>query len=162
MSSPLAHSHDERAPSGNIATPTSTAGTTAPTPTGNTTMSSSVGAAVSGLPPFVGNWTGHERTPVIRQIGSGHLTYADLTACPSCSMADAPTGTVDFTLTSVSNDVATGSVDASSDEQNVAVASDVTTQLVAGSPSGQVLQMSVGRMYQLPFCNKTSVGQRGA
>ena len=61
-----------------------------------------------------------------------------------------------FTLTSVTNDVATGSVDASSDEQNVAVGADVTAQLVAGSPSGQIVQISMGRIQQLPFCDSTS------
>ncbi len=93
-------------------------------------------AAVPGLASFVGKWTGHERTLVIRQTGSGHLTYADLAACPSCSEADA-------------------------NEQNAPVGSDVTAQLAAGSPSGQVLQISMGRMSQF-FCNETSVGQCGA
>ena len=118
-------------------------------------------AAVPGLASFVGKWEGHERDLVILQTGSGHLTYANEMACPSCSEADAPTGTVDFTLTSVSNDVATGRVDASSDEKNVAVGSVVTAQLAAGSPSGQVLQVTVGRMFRF-FCNETSVGQCGA
>ena len=99
---------------------------------------------------------------MIRQSGSGHFTYSDTKACPSCSLADAPIGTVDFTLTSVSNGVAAGSVDASSDEQNVVVGAPVTTQLVAGYPSGQILQMSTGTMQELPFCNDTSTGQCGA
>lgn len=51
-------------------------------------------------------------------------------ACPTCSTADAPTGTVDFTLTSVSNQVASGGVDVSSDEQVVIIGSDVTAQLI--------------------------------
>jgi hypothetical protein len=118
-------------------------------------------AAVPGLASFVGTWEGHERDLVILRTGSGHLTYANEMACPNCSEADAPTGSVDFTLTSVSNDVATGRVDASSDEKNAAVGSDVTAKLAAGSPSGQVLQVSFGRMFQF-FCNKTSVGQCGA
>jgi hypothetical protein len=117
--------------------------------------------AVPGLASLVGEWEGHERNLVIRQTGSGHLTYADLAACASCSEAEAPTVIVDFTLTSVSNDVATGRVDASSDEKNVAVGSVVTAQLAAGSPSGQVLRVSVGRMFRF-FCNETSVGQCGA
>jgi hypothetical protein len=118
-------------------------------------------AAVPGLGSFVGEWEGHERNLVIRQTGSGHLTYADEMACPSCSEAEAPTGTADFTLTSVSNDVATGRVDASSDESNAAVGSDVKAQLAPGTPSGQVLRLSLGRMSQF-FCNETSVGQCGA
>jgi hypothetical protein len=137
---------------GDIAIPTSTAGTAAPTPTA---------AAVPGLASFVGEWEGHERNLVILRTGSGHVTYANEMACPSCSEAEAPTGTVDFTLTSVANDVATGRVDASSDEQNVAVGSDVTAKLAAGSPSGQVLQVGMGRMSRF-FCNRTSVGQCGA
>jgi len=118
-------------------------------------------AAVPDLASFVGEWQGHERNLVILQTGSGHVTYANLMACPSCSEAEAPEATVDFTLTSVSNDVANGRVDASSDEKNAAVGSDVTARLAAGSPSGQVLQVSMGRMSQF-FCNKTSVGQSGA
>jgi hypothetical protein len=128
----------------------------------STTTSPPAAAGVPGLAPFVGRWTAHEETLVIRQTGSGHLAYADLRACPSCAFANAPTGTLDFTLTSVSNDVATGSVDASSDEQNVVVGAPVTVQLVAGSPSGQILQMSTGRMQQLAFCNDTSAGKCGA
>ena len=93
---------------------------------------------------------------MIRQDGSGHLAYTDARACPTCSLADAPTSTVDFTLTSVSNDTATGSVQASSDEQNIAVGVDVTAQLVAGSPSGQLVQMSMGRLEGLPFCDDTA------
>ena len=117
--------------------------------------------AVPGLASFIGKWEGHGRNLVIRQTGSGHLSYANLEACPSCSEAEAPEGTVDFTLTSVSNDVANGRVDASSDEKNAAVGSDVTARLAAGSPSGQVLQVSMGRMSRF-FCNETSVGQCGA
>src|ERR1700739_4816600 len=118
-------------------------------------------AAVPGPASFVDSWEGHERNLVILQTGSGHLTYANEMACPSCSEADAPTGTVDFTLTSVSNDVATGRVDASSDEKNAAIGSDVKAQLTASTPSGRVLQLSVGRLFQF-FCNETSVGQCGA
>jgi hypothetical protein len=124
----------------------------APTPTA---------AAVDDLASFVGDWSGHERSLVIRQTGSGHLTYADEMACPSCSEAEAPSATVDFTLTSVSDDLATGSVDASSDEQNAAVGSQVTARLAPGDPSGQILQVSVGGLAQF-FCNGTSVGQCGA
>jgi hypothetical protein len=118
-------------------------------------------AAVPVRAPFVGTWEGHERNLTIRQTGSGHLTYANEMACPSCSEADAPEGTVDFTLTSVSNDVATGRVDASSHEKNAPVGSNVTVQLAAGSPLGQVLQVSFGRLSQF-YCNETSVGQCGA
>jgi serine/threonine protein kinase, bacterial len=140
--------------------PTSTT-TTNPIPTSTTTASPLAAADVPGLAPFVAHWTAHEQTLVIRQSGSGHWAYADVRACPSCALANAPTGTVDFTLESVSNDVATGSVDASSDENNVAVGAPVTAQLVAVSPSGRVLQVSMGRMQQV-FCNKVSVVECGA
>ena len=130
----------------------------APGPTATTTTSPSAAAAVPELAPFVGRWRNHTGILVIRQTGSGHLAYEDLNACPSsCSSADAPTGTVDFTLTSVSNDVATGIIEASSNEQNVTVGADVTAQLVAGSPSGQTVQISMGRL-QLggAFCDDTA------
>jgi serine/threonine kinase PknH len=144
------------APSGQTALPV-------PPPSGIVSSASAPGADVPGLAPLVGIWRDHMRTVVIRQNGSGHLVYPDLRSCPpGCVLADAPAGTVDFTLTSVSNDVATGSVDASSDENNVAVGAPVTAQIGAGSPSGQILQMSTGRLQQLLFCNDTSAGQCGA
>jgi hypothetical protein len=127
----------------------------APTPTPATT-SPSAAAAVPGLARFVGRWRNHQGILVIRQTGSGHLAYTDNKACPSCSNADAPTGTLDFTLTAVSNDVATGIIEASSDEQNVTVGADITAQLVAGSPSGEIVQMSMGGLQQLPFCDDTA------
>ena len=127
----------------------------APVPTATTT-SPSAAAAVPGLARFVGRWRAHTGILVIRQDGSGHLAYTDERACPTCSLADAPTSTVDFTLTSVSNDTATGGVGASSDEQNIAVGVDVTAQLVAGSPSGQLVQISMGRLQLLPFCDDTA------
>ncbi|MGH3556827.1 MAG: protein kinase domain-containing protein [Mycobacterium sp.] len=151
------NSNNTAAISTTTTTPIPTSNTTTPTPTGTTTTTSpSAAAAVPELAPFVGSWMAHVGILVIRQTGSGHLAYTDLRACPSCSFADAPVSTVDFTLTSVSNDVATGSVEASSDEQNVTVGADVTARLVAGSPSGQIVQISMGRMQQLNFCDKTS------
>jgi hypothetical protein len=121
-----------------------------------TATPSSVPALASQLTPFVGRWTTHVGILVIRQTGTGHFAYTDQRACPSCSSADAPTGTVDFTLTSITNDVATGTVDASSDEQNVTVGADITAMHIAGSPSGQIVQISTGRFDQLPFCDSTS------
>jgi hypothetical protein len=127
----------------------------APVPTATTT-SPPAAAAVPGLARFVGRWTAHQAILVIRQNGSGHLNYTDLKACPSCSSADAPASTLDFTLTSVSNDVATGIIEASSDEQTVSVGADVTAQLVAGSPSGEIVQLSTGRLQQFSFCDDTA------
>ncbi|MBV9513707.1 MAG: serine/threonine protein kinase [Mycobacteriaceae bacterium] len=148
-----------------IEAPPAQAGPTTPatsTATANTPTSASAPAEVAGLAPFVGTWRAHAQTVVIQSTGSGHLSYADLTACPTCAVANAPTATVDFTLTSVSNEVATGSVTASTDEQNEAVGAPVTAQLAAGSPSGQILKMSMGKMQEWPFCNNTSAGQCGA
>ena len=34
-------------------------------------------------------------------VGTGHISYADLTLCQTCSFADAPTSTVDFALDGV-------------------------------------------------------------
>ena len=53
---------------------------------------------------------------VIDATGHGHFHY--MMACASCSMADMPYGTLDFTLISVSGGTASGSVTASSDPQH--------------------------------------------
>src|SRR6202043_3479283 len=68
----------------------------------------------AALAPFVGRWERHEEGLVIDSTGTGNLTYADLRLCPSCSSADAPAGTLVFTLASVSNGGGSGSVPASS------------------------------------------------
>ena len=47
---------------------------------------------------------------MIDNTGTGNLSYADLTACPSCSFASAPEGTLVFVLTSVTNGEGIGSV----------------------------------------------------
>ncbi len=52
---------------------------------------------------------------VIDLTGHGHFHF--MTACASCSMADMPYSTMDFTLTLVSNGTASGSVTTSSDPQ---------------------------------------------
>ena len=100
---------------------------------------------------------------MIDSTGTGNLTYADVRLCPSCSSADAPAGTLVFTLTSVSNGVASGSVTASSDAQNHAVGEPVTAQIAPGlQGKGVVLQITIGGIQQVPFCNSTSAGQCGA
>jgi serine/threonine protein kinase len=115
---------------------------------------------IPGIAPFAGVWHAHEANLVIRQEGTGHLSYADTAACPTCSNAEAPTGTVDFTITSVSNGTASGDVTASSDEQNVAVGSQISARMTPGSP-GQIVEFSAGKQDQY-FCNDTSSGQCGA
>jgi hypothetical protein len=117
----------------------------------------------AALAPFVGRWERHEEGLVIDSTGTGNLTYADVRLCPSCSSADAPAGTLVFTLTSVSNGVASGSVTASSDAQGGAVADPVTATIVPGFQGrGVNLQLTIDGKERLPFCNSTSTGQCGA
>jgi hypothetical protein len=80
-------------------------------------------AELPGIAPFTGSWHAHASGLTIASDGSGRLTYADISACPSeCGghddYADAPQATVDFTLTAVSADTATGSAYAASDPGN--------------------------------------------
>jgi hypothetical protein len=115
------------------------------------------------LAPFVGRWERHEEGLVIDSTGIGNLTYADVRLCPSCSSADAPAGTLVFTLTSVSNGVASGSVTASSDAQGGAVGDPVGAAIIPGFQGrGVNLQLTIDGKQQLPFCNSTSSGQCGA
>jgi hypothetical protein len=72
-------------------------------------------ADLSGLAPFAREWRGMRESVVIESTGHGHYHY--MMACASCSMADMPYNTLDFTLTSVSNGTASGTVTASSDPQ---------------------------------------------
>jgi hypothetical protein len=120
-------------------------------------------ADVPGLAPFVGIWQKHDERLVIDDTGMGVDTYPDLTRCPTCSNGSAPGGTLTFTLTSVSDGVASGRVTASSDAENYPVGQPVTATLATGSP-GELLQITVGRLQQLPFCDSTaeSTGQCGA
>ena len=95
------------------------------------------------------------------RAGAGHLTYPDLTACPSCSESTAPPGSLDFMLTSVTNGVAAGRVTASSDVRNWTLGLPVQVTLAAGSP-GQLLDVKIGGKQLVAFCNGTSAGQCGA
>jgi hypothetical protein len=113
------------------------------------------------LASLAGTWGAHEERLVIGSTGTGQLSYADLTLCPSCSMATAPVGTLAFTLTSVSNDEATGRVTASSDPKNYTVGEAVQATLTAGSP-GQLLNLDIGGHQLTAFCDSTSAGQCGA
>ena len=66
---------------------------------------------VPGLSPFVGSWHAHEEGLDLQPDGNGHETYADTSTCPDAPAAGCgKTGTVDFTLTSVSGDIATGAI----------------------------------------------------
>jgi hypothetical protein len=123
----------------------------------------SASADVPNLAPFVGTWQKHDARLVIDNTGTGVDTYPDLGVCPSCSEGDAPRGTLTFTLTFAVDGVATGSVTASSDPANHGVGDPVTATLTNGSP-GQLLQITVGGMQQLPFCDSAAeaTGQCGA
>jgi hypothetical protein len=68
---------------------------------------------VPGLAPFAREWDGMRQSISVDRGGHGHFHY--MMSCASCSMADMPYNTIDFTLTSVSNGTANGNVTASSD-----------------------------------------------
>lgn len=72
-------------------------------------------AGVPGLAPFAREWKGMRESISIDLTGQGQFHY--MMICTSCSMADTPYGTMDFTLTSVSGDTASGSVTTTSDAQ---------------------------------------------
>jgi hypothetical protein len=76
---------------------------------------------------------------------------------------------VDFTLTSVSGDITTGSVNAASNPSNDTVGEPVTIKLVTGigypftgppasvsGNNGVALQVSMGKMRDWNFCNDTT------
>jgi hypothetical protein len=131
-------------------------------------------ADIPRIAPFTGSWHAHASGLTINSDGSGRLTYADISACPTaCSghddYADAPLATVDFTLTSVSGDIGTGTVNAASNPSNDTVGERVTIKLVTGigypftgppasvsGNDGVVLQVSMGRMRDSNYCNDTT------
>ncbi len=79
-----------------------------------TAPSTSVASAnVAGLAPFARQWLGMRESIGIDANGHGNFHY--MMACASCSMADMPYNTLEFTLISVSEGTASGSVTASSD-----------------------------------------------
>lgn len=77
-------------------------------------------------------------------------------------MADSPRSTVDFTLTSVSNNVASGSVTAATNTQQYPVGAQVIATLVPGMPKGEFLQLTIGGGEYRNYCNDTSTGECGA
>jgi hypothetical protein len=115
------------------------------------------------LTAFIGKWNKHQETLTVAADGIGDWTYADVRQCPDCSSAEAPAGTLRFTLTSVSNGVASGAVTASSDTQNGAVGDTVTAKIVPGfEGKGVNLVMTIGKSTERVMCNSTSPGQCGA
>lgn len=109
------------------------------------------------MAPYVGVWQAHTGRVVIDSTGTGRLTYRGCTACAT------PTeNTIDFALTSVAIGFASGAVTASSDAFYT-VGAPVTAHLAAVLP-GQLLEMTVKGIAELPFCNgpAEAAGQCGA
>jgi hypothetical protein len=108
-------------------------------------------AHVSGLAPFVGSWHAHEEGLDIQPNGNGRETYEDKSTCPDAPAAGCgKTGTVNFTLTSVSGDTATGAITAASNPKDP-IGGPVTIKLVG---DGQGLQLWIaGGDQGFPFCN---------
>jgi cytoskeletal protein RodZ len=145
----------------------STTSASAPTSSASVTTTSEIATATTAQPaalaPFVGTWMKHEEKLGIDGAGTGHWLYADVRLCPTCASATAPPGTLDFTLASVSNGVASGSVTASSDPHSGAVGDRVTAKIVPGyQGNGVNLQLTIGASTAEVFCNNTSPGQCGA
>jgi hypothetical protein len=79
----------------------------------------SAAADVPGLAPFVGSWHAHEEGLNVQPNGNGRETYADTSTCPDAPAAGCGrAGTVDFKLTSVSGDTATGAITAASNPKS--------------------------------------------
>jgi hypothetical protein len=116
-------------------------------------------ADVAGIAPFVGEWGGgHSGGLNIQSDGTGRWTYSDTRTCPNAPLAGCGvTGTTDFTLTSVANGTATGTVTASTDPTDgAAVGSPVSITLGSAHGTGTVLAVTMGQMRGWNFCNQTS------
>jgi hypothetical protein len=136
--------------------PTGTSAKSAP-PSSWASVSTTPAALPADLASFAGSWHTHDHRLVIDSAGHGHYSYSDFTRCPNCSMADAPTSTVDFTLTSVSDGVASGSVTAASHTERVGA--PVLARLAPGIPKGEFLQLKVGADGAYGnYCNDISDG----
>jgi hypothetical protein len=111
------------------------------------------------LAPFLGHWGGgHSGVLDIRPDGTGTWKYADTSTCPNAPLAGCGiTGTADFTLTSVVNGTATGSVTGGSNPTNDPPGEPVTIVLGTGfQGKGTVLEVSISKMRGWNFCNETS------
>ena len=95
---------------------------------------------------------------VIDGSGSGHFTYPDAKACPSCSMATMPSATVNFGLTSVSGNTASG--DVTSDSGQGGFSGPVTATL-ATQFGGQTIQLNVGGKGLGLYCAQAIASQCG-
>ncbi len=133
----------------------------APCPQPATSSASPSSPPPASMAAFAGAWGAHEVSLVISNAGAGRLKYPDLRACPSCSMANAPVGTVGFVLTALTGGAATGRVTASSDVTSYALGLPVRAVLKAAHP-GQLLQVTIGGQQLIYFCNAAAAGQCGA
>ena len=108
------------------------------------------------LTPFVGSWHAHEESLEIQPNGHGREMYPDRTTCPDAPMAGCGiTGTVDFVLTSVSGDTASGAITAASNPKSP-IGGAVSIKLVGG---GQGLNLTVaGGDQGFPYCNSNDAG----
>jgi serine/threonine-protein kinase len=120
---------------------------TSQTPT--VSSASAPSADVPGMAPFVGVWQGHMSRVVIDSTGTGHITSQGCISCPVNTV-----NTMDFALTSVLHGFASGSVTASADG-HTPVGAPVTATLAAVVP-GQLLQMTIDRGLEPPFCNSVA------
>lgn len=99
-------------------------------------------AGIPGIGPFVGSWRAHREGLVIEASGQGRQTFSG--------------GSVEFMLTSVSGDTATGTVTTSSNRDSTVPGDPVTVTLVG---AGRGLQFSRGKEQQFPYCNTNSTDQ---
>lgn len=123
------------------------------------TSSARHSAQMPGLAPLLGQWNGGQSGRIdIHPDGTGRWTYSDTSACPNAPLAGCGiSGTADFTLTSVANGTAAGSVTASSNPMNVPVGEPVTIVVGSGlQGEGVVLAVSISKMQGWNFCNDTS------
>ncbi|MFJ4654307.1 hypothetical protein ACIP5Y_23815 [Nocardia sp. NPDC088792] len=117
-------------------------------------------SADTGLGSFAGTWSGMREDVVIDSGGTGHFDYSDFHSCPSCAMANVPRSTVNFTLTTVSGSVASGTISASSDTGAYSVGEPVTATLQTQS-WGQTIQWSVNNQQIGLFCTSAQAQQCG-
>jgi hypothetical protein len=115
-------------------------------------------ADLPGIAPFVGTWAGMRQSLVIDGSGNGHFTYADFNACPSCSMAAVPRATVNFALTSVSGNTASGSM--TGDSGQGGNSGPVTATLVTQT-YGQTIKLDAGKASGL-YCALAIANQCGS
>jgi hypothetical protein len=114
-------------------------------------------ADVAGIAPFAGTWAGMRQALTIDGSGTGNVTYADFTACPSCSMAGVPRATINFALTSVSGNTASGSITSDSGQGGN---SGPVTATLAYQSFGQTIKLSAGKASGL-YCAQGVASQCG-